>query len=946
MTCSHSYQYRKLKMDNIKSSIQSFLSSNVMISPIDREAYYEKAKDNPLWIEVSSYFNAVDIYKKSVSADARRNIENSLIQLTSMIADHLNISKVAEITPESWTGLLDDVKLPNLKYDDDVPARFCAAFRTIGRVLTFVTSNVHYADYAKVKRATTQRLRALENASPNQIKWHEQFSSWINDELHIKSTKAHYSAFEQFTQYLSSFSEAEIDPLIFLTKQTSKEALAFFKQNSPKSYATHLSHMYKFTLWIVETQMSERDDHGVFVSIGYPVITTYQFDQLPNKTKTGSPSESTQVKIPTSFLLTMQEILIENDFEWPKSLSNQYFNWLNPETEQLESIWSPVHTYTFLSMLEIPIRKIQVQMLDSGEGDVERFNVISKKWEPNSSIHKGYWSSIKAVRPTRGVITKVIDGLRETVGFYINTNKTADIQVGYGPESGYVIPWNNVILIQRLNELRSWQEKYYPVSGPLAYGDLVPGATTDRNPSKSVLEYTPSRFYLFRCPITSTSGSPATSSTLLRFWQTLMDKLEQRLREQGEDVQIVLRRNPTTNQPEQTLFNPHGLRLSGLTSLAEAGVPIEVLSKIIAGHSSILMTIYYIKYGDGYITETLDKAKRQVEDNAKNDLKNWLKDATYEEAKRYMVANSSTGLSTLLENKALSAVWGGSSLGICPFGGARCDDGGPILKKPTSTTKGKFGPVPGGQGNCMQCRHFVTGLPWLIELWLHGNKLLEEINFRSKEIEDLRAKQAIFFKQRYVFMKNNETHLITSDLITKIKNLDALIETRSGQLDVTIYNVHAAYNYINQVRKLKPLQSGDNPSQERTELKKTKKDDDLAIDFVDTTDFQVKNVLVQASRAYPEVADARVEMERDHFVDQILVNNGFQSLSFSPLTKEEKRAASDALSNLLLSKVGAVECEQLHNGTKTLSEAGIEQDITRSLESTKESSPELMLEKE
>tara|TARA_R110000765_G_C18965636_1_gene610007 strand:- start:10040 stop:12847 length:2808 start_codon:yes stop_codon:yes gene_type:complete len=935
-------------MDNIKSSIRSFISNNssAMTSSIKRKYFYEKAKENPLWIEINSYANSVDIYKKSNTPESRKKVDTLLLQLVPMLAEHLNIVKIAEITPECWTGLLDQVKQPNLKYDDDVPKRFCSAFRTIGRVLSFATLNAHYEDYTKVRRYTAERLRTLEEASPNQIKWREQFRSWVNDELHIKSTKAHYLAFEQLLQYLSLFREAEIDPLIFLSKHNSKEALAFFKQNSQKSYAKHLSYMYKFTLWIVETQMSEKDDDGVFVSIGYPIITTYQFDQLPNKYKALSPSESTQVKIPTSFLFTLQEILTENDFEWPKSISNQYFRGINPESNEIESIWSPVHTYNFLTMLEIPIRKIQVQMLDSGEGDAEYFNVISKKWGPNSSIHKGYWNSIKAVRPARGAITKVIDGLRETVGFYISTNKTADIKVGFGPESGYVIPWNNVLLIQRLDELRSWQEKYYPVSGPLAYRDIVPGATTDRSPSESVLVNTPSRFYLFRCPITSKNGSPATSSILMRFWQALMDKLEQRLKEQGEDVQIVLRRNPTTNQPEQTLFNPHGLRVAGLTSLAEAGVPIEVLSKIVAGHSSILMTIYYIKYGDGYITETLDNAKRQVEDNAKNDLKNWLKDATYEEAKRYMVANSSTGLSVLLENKALSAIWGGSSLGICPFGGARCDDGGPMIKKPTGATKGKFGPVPGGQGNCMQCRHFVTGLPWLIELWLHGNKLLEEINFQSKGLEELRAKQLILIKQRHAFMKNNETHLITSDLITKIKNLDALIETRSEQLDATIYNAHAAYNYINQVRKLTPLQSDDKSVKERTELAETKKDNDLGIEFVDATDFQVKNVLVQASRAYPEIADARVEMERDHFVDKILVNNGFQALAFSPLTKEEKRAASDALSNLLLSKVGAAECECLHNGRKTLSEAGIEEDITLSLERTKEDPSQFMLETE
>lgn len=933
-------------MENIKLRIQSFSSSSKLITPLAREAFYDTCKANPFWIELSGYYNAIDIYKKITTDASKKNADNSILQLALMISEHLNISKISEITPESWTGMLDQIKQPYLKYDEDIPKKYYSAFRQIGRIITCASGDVHYENYAKVRRATAQALLDLGDSTSNQRKWFSLFRTWIDEELHIKSTKPHYHAFQKFTKYLSLFSESEIDPLIFLSKQNSKDVLSFFKKDTPNSYAIHLSQLYKFTLWIVETYMSERDDDGVLLSIGYPIITTYQFEQLTNKSCAGNKGESTQVKIPTSFLFTIQEILTENDFEWPKSLTNQYFSRFNPETDEVESIWSPVHTYIFLCMLELPIRKIQVQMLDSGEGDDSRYNVKSKKWEPNTSPYSGYWSSINAVRPARGVITKVIEGLRESSGFYISTNKTADIGTGFGPESGYIIPWNNVSLIQRIDELRSWQEKYYPISGPLRYKDLAKGVTADRNPSKSVLEQTPDRFYLFRCPITATNGSPATSSMLMRFWQALMEKLEQRLKEQGEDVQIVLRRNPTTNQPERTLFNPHGLRVAGLTSLAEAGVPIEVLSKIVAGHKSILMTIYYIKYGDGYITETLDNAKRQIEDNAKNDLKNWLKDATYEEAKRYMVASNSTAIKTLLDNKALSAVWGGSSLGICPYGGARCDDGGPVIKKETKATKSKFGPVPGGQGNCMRCRHFVTGLPWLIELWLHCNKLLEEVNFKSREVEELQAKQAVFFKQRHRLMKNNETHLISSELITKIKNLNALIETKAEQLDTTIYNAHATYNYINEVRQLKPLHEKGNPAEESTELAETIKDNDLAINFMETTSFQAKNLLVQASRAYPEIADTRVEMQRDHFVDQILVNNGMKPLTLSPLTKEEKRAASDALSSLLLSKVGAAESENLYNGTKTLDEAGIAQAVTLSLESIKEDSPKLIHETE
>jgi hypothetical protein len=935
-------------MNDFKIMLAPLISGELMQTPSLRDKHYDEITSNPLSIDLENNLHLVNIYKKTKLERSKATIKRSIFQLTDVIGKHLSITSIAEITPDNWTTLLDQVKAPFLQYDSDLNERYMQAFRAIGAIITQVKQDVFYREYAKVKRATSSRLHSLGHhlSTPNQGKWRNLFQFWIDEVLHVKNSKHQRQAYLYFLNYLLQFDEADIDPLVFLSKQRSKEAVAHFKKEYPKSYRTHLAHLYRFTLWIIEEYMSERDDEGVILSIGYPLVTTYQHEQLGGGTKAKGRTESAQIRIPTSYLITIREILTEDDFAWPKSLSTQYFDWLNPETNQLESTWSPVYTYTYLTMIEIPIRKIQVQMLDSGEGDDQRYNPRSNKWETNTSPHKGYWNAIQAVRPERGAITKITEGISETVGFYINTNKTADIAVGFGPESGYMIPWNNVILIKLLDELRTWQEKFFPVPSPLNYGALVAGSTADNTPSKSVLEQVPERFYLFRCPRTSLTGSPASNNSLMRFWWALMEKLEQRLHEQGEDVKIVLKINEVTNQVHQTLFTPHGLRVAGLTSLAEAGVPIEVLSKIIAGHASILMTIYYIKYGDGYVTETLNKAKRQVEDNAKNDLKNWLKDATYEEAKRYMVANCETGLITLLEDKALSAVWGGSSLGICPFGGTRCNDGGPLIKKESKATKSKFGPVVGGQGNCMQCRHFVTGLPWLIDLWLHGNKLLEEITFKSKVLADLQAKQAVLTKKRYSFVKSKQSHLITPELVMKIKNLDALIETKSEQLDVTNNNAHATYNYVNRVKKLKPLGSADELPDKSVGQLTDIHDSDLAIDFVDTTAFHVQNVLVQASRAYPEVEDTRVEMERDHFVDQILVNNGLPPLTFSPLTKEEKRAASDALANLLLSKVGAAECDNLNNGTKTLSDFDLDNAVVVSLESIKEGSPELTVESE
>jgi hypothetical protein len=69
-----------------------------------------------------------------------------------------------------------------------------------------------------------------------------------------------------------------------------------------------------------------------------------------------------------------------------------------------------------------------------------------------------------------------------------------------------------------------------------------------------------------------------------------------------------------------------------------------------------------------------------------------------------------------------------------------------------------------------------------------------------------------------------------------------------------------------------------------------------------------------------------------------LVNNGLPPLSFSPLTKEEKSAASDALSSFLLSKVGAAECENLNKGLTMFNDLGIDNTVHKVLDSAKKQS--------
>lgn len=883
----------------------------------------EKARASSIYEECKELFNKVNVYGNKTSEKTKEAVAKDIFTIALLVTEYGQLESLRETTPEHWQKLLDEIKKPTLKYHDWVKERYHIAFRKIGMMLTYLSKDDFFEQYAKIKRSTD--LSTLESElTPNQKQWFTLAKEWIDDE-HIKSTKNHYSAIKHFLFYLNTLPDDIQEPFKYLSEKRHVPLHDSFKKRHPNSYSTHLSYLYKFSIYIIENYMQDKEDDEV-LSIGHPLISTYQYEKLTGIFSPGL-TESDKIVIPTSFLLTMNEILTEDDFKWPKSVESQYFDWFNEKTNTLEKVWCPAQTYTFLTMIEIPLRKIQVQMLDSGEGDIEKYNPIMKAWINNDSPHANYWSSRSEQKPNRGVLTKNITGLKESVGFYISTNKTKDASVGFGPESGYTIPWNNEILVNHLHTLREWQEKYFPVAKPVSYKDMPKGINSDSKPSQSVLEQTPDRFYLFRSPLVSKTGYPATNNQLMRFWWLLMEELEKRVQAEGHDVTIITKRNSTTNQPERSIFTPHGLRVAGLTSLAEAGVPIEVISKIIAGHSTILMTIYYIKYSNGHITDILSKAKRDLENKSKESLKRWLKDATLEDAMRYLVANQEEGVQNLMLSRSHMATWGGSGMGICPFGGTRCDDGGELTKKATKSTKAKYGAVIGGRGNCVRCRHLVTGVPWLIELWLHGNKLLENISKISTDIDAFKKKQAVLKKEQYSYKKRKETHLCPPEVIDEIKSLNTIIETKSEELDRIIMDAHATFNLLEEVREIANNDDKKNFSK-GNELIPIDVDYGEETTFIETSPFHLKDMLVQASRIYPEVVDTRVELERNNFIDQILMNNGDTPISFSPLSEEEKATASDAMAKLLLSKVGAKECENLHNGSITLAQLGIEKKVT------------------
>ena len=861
--------------------------------------------------EATQYYDLLKTYGRSKSTGAQQSIHNSIVRVLFALEKYTNATSLKGIDITKFRSSLDLIKEPHKKYNDDIAERYQTGFRKVAAILDHVHGSKDFIKYAKVHRtgSTEDTFKELINSSRDKEsmeKWVELANEYI-DQTQIKKTSNLRRYICNFLRFLNFHYNVCPQPFLYLSKPRHEQFLVNYKKFNNK-YKKELSHLFRFSEYIIDNYMTENEE-GERVVIGYPIVSDRQVFK-DGGYEPSAKDQSNKLLIPSSLLFLMREIITDNDFAFPKSLNSHYFEHTDDDGK-IEKVFSPVASYLFLTMLEIPIRKFQSQMLDSGEGDLVEFT--RGEWVPCSSKHSGYWKKKGAAVVNRGVL-RALSGCKGA-GFYINTNKTQDIKVGFGEHSGYVIPWNNQVLISYLQKLRAFQEKYNPVDAPLAYRDISRSfILNDGRPSKAVLDQIPDRFYLFRNPASDDPESPISSNVLNRFFLEILQEAERILKERGEDIKIITKVNEKTGQPEKAIYTPHGLRVAGLTSMAESGVPIEVLSKIIAGHASILMTLHYVIYSDRKISEVLTSARKDIETQAKQGLRDWLKEASFESAKEYLIANNDDAITQLLANVD-AAFMSSNSYGICPYAGTRCNDGGEIIKKATKTTKAKHGPVRGGKNNCVMCRHFVTGKEYAIELWLHTNKLFEGINHLAVEIDNLNDKKKSLTKKRYDFIKKQQANLIPVTLVEEIKNLEFVIEEKSELLDDTINSAHASYNIYTGIKKLFTTNKLEDNFKYETEDSLTPDINHSEPNCVETSKFASQHLLVSASRLYPQFSDSRIELERNLFVDQIYANAGMTPISLAPMTSEEKKAAIDAASDYLLDKLSEKELKNLHSGS-------------------------------
>lgn len=435
--------------------------------------------------------------------------------------------------------------------------------------------------------------------------------------------------------------------------------------------------------------------------------------------------------------------------------------------EHFYVIWSPVRAMALYLKLQLPLRTFQVRMLDSGEADTWRYE--SGSWVANE-MNDFVEGSEK--RPwQKGVFHRIItpDIGDVMTGLYINTNKTADKNKDEITR-GYVIPWQHEEVLYWLEKLRNWQQKYNPITEATSIHQLdykhFGSTKTDiqRNEIGNIC-------FLFRnaaATINSEKKLPITQGYLNTLWVNLMAQLEQDVHEDdhkltdGSKVNFI---DPTNHR--KTFFPLHSLRVSLITCYTiEGEIPAPVLSKLLVGHSRLIMTMHYTKISPVMMAKKMQVAESKIEEQNDASLHSFLVNKSIEQIGLKSAYTDIESLRTVLRVRN-PAGWQEKAIGICLAGGnttplventsiAGCWNGGEKLKKANRNQADLYGPVPHGIENCVRCRWFITDIKYIHSLTAHFNNLSYHASESAKIAAELEAEQAELLDEEYFCEVNNE----------------------------------------------------------------------------------------------------------------------------------------------------------------------------------------------
>lgn len=577
----------------------------------------------------------------------------------------------------------------------------------------------------------------------------------------------------------------------------------------------------------------------------------------------------------------------------------------------IHQIWSPVAAMLIFIKLHLPLRTYQIRFLDSGEADTYRY--VDGSWTLNES-HSFALGSEK--RPyEKGVFNRTYDSMTGNfaTGLYINTNKTADYNKDEY-DRGYTIPWENTEVLYWLEKLRNWQEKYNPIEKATDCTTLLRKHLGNIRSQQS-LQAMGGISFLFRDA--SAKGAdkhkPVSQSSLDSFWYRLLLSLENQLFAKGETMINGERLKLVVDYPHgtsisamaATLFPLHSLRVSLITCyVMETDLPLPVISKLLAGHTRLLMSIYYTKITPSVMADKMGKAEELLDDKSKQSVKRFLKDSSMAQIQCKMVYHNEDAITDALANRNPIG-WEERAYGLCLVGGntikldgvstiGGCWNGGALIRNTKDPHDRIYGAVPHGPENCVRCRWFITDAKYLPALVAHLNQVSYKVHQSANlavelegEKEQLRDEEYFALEQRIPFTKHEE-----------LQKLQRRYEKQTVESSEYAEDFIATYNLIKRIHEIEEQRANEDT---KDKLIAVGAEDDVkrSIKFVETdSELLHLSLICDDAELYPDLQDELRKTpaieKRSRQLNRILMKKGFEPV-FMEMDEKQQLIAANAM---------------------------------------------------
>lgn len=420
--------------------------------------------------------------------------------------------------------------------------------------------------------------------------------------------------------------------------------------------------------------------------------------------------KTAKLPIPTKLYKLMKKIIIKKNYAWPKKLSD---DWTGKKIGK--GMWCPCRAVLTELLLTLPIRFDSAVSADSGYADEYIYDHKTKTFIKNNKGEIGR---------RFGIFRKLEDSVLEDVliGFYFTSDKSH--------KDGLTVKWDNAKLRKKILRVIRFNEK---IGMHRIYDRHAAKHCTE--PTKRDNHVIYPLFIDHANPTISARTTPVSRNRYEKFFLYLLAETEKRfnknLSNAENPVKLITKwkiNKDGIKTPEKAIFTPHCTRVTGITNFALAGIPPLVIAEFLSGHSSVLMNLYYTKFGVSLITKMITGAVSKIQST--NDLIS-MEDFINDRKLAELIFYAQTDEGYDQASSTHPQLWQISKGYICPNGGTMCDVGSiPTFEEelsPKSFKNYKPNWVIGGKGNCALCRFSLTGPMLLDQLVLAANQLMHEI---------------------------------------------------------------------------------------------------------------------------------------------------------------------------------------------------------------------------